>query len=143
MLKVIEERKATQQRAVEAARAYVQELRPLLGPLSAILYGSMARGDFGPGSDLDLLVISDGFPEHPLRRLELLFSKVSGDFAIEPKGLTSEEFARLTRKGTPWLVHVLKEAFTLCDDLGLFLRPVEPFPGRGRVRQGGANETSS
>ena len=34
-------------------------LAPISGVKSVILYGSFARGDFGPKSDLDLLIITD------------------------------------------------------------------------------------
>lgn len=119
MLKAIERRREEQRRAIEAAARYLNDLATLSAPLSGIVYGSMARGDFGPGSDTDVLVISDRLPEHPLRRLDLLFSKVSGDARIEPKGLTIGEFTDLTGKGAPWLAHVLREGILLRDDLGL------------------------
>ena len=34
-------------------------LAPICGVKSVILYGSFARGDFGPKSDLDLFIITD------------------------------------------------------------------------------------
>jgi len=40
-------------------RKLVRFLAPISGVKSVILYGSFARGDFGPKSDLDLLIITD------------------------------------------------------------------------------------
>lgn len=54
--------------------AIVRALRERLGDdlVAVALFGSRARGDSRPGSDLDLFVIARGLPEHPLRRLECL-----------------------------------------------------------------------
>jgi len=38
---------------------------------SIILYGSRARGDYGPASDYDFLIISDEIPENLDQRLDM------------------------------------------------------------------------
>lgn len=47
-----------------AAEFVVQRLRTAVGDAVArvILYGSVARGEQGPGSDVDLLVVARDFP---------------------------------------------------------------------------------
>jgi uncharacterized protein len=44
---------------VEAVPLVVSEIVEAFDPLEVILFGSVARGDFGPDSDLDLLVVFD------------------------------------------------------------------------------------
>jgi predicted nucleotidyltransferase len=41
----------------ESVRAVIQRVVALIGPDMIYLLGSRARGDFGPDSDLDLLVV--------------------------------------------------------------------------------------
>lgn len=38
---------------------------------SIVLFGSRVRGDFGPASDYDLLVVSEGIPDSFEKRLDL------------------------------------------------------------------------
>ncbi len=49
----------TEQRAVDEFRARLRGILPSGGLKSLILYGSKARGDAHPGSDIDLLIVSD------------------------------------------------------------------------------------
>lgn len=34
----------------------------------AVVFGSVARGDFNDRSDIDVLVVTDGVPDHPAER---------------------------------------------------------------------------
>ncbi|MCS6785162.1 MAG: nucleotidyltransferase domain-containing protein [Candidatus Caldarchaeum sp.] len=56
--------------AVESAFKAVRELEERLGPVSAAVVGSYARGDFNQWSDLDVLVVSPNFVGNPLERFE-------------------------------------------------------------------------
>lgn len=47
---------ALRQRAIEKARLVADVLKKTYGARQVILYGSLARGDFREGSDIDLLV---------------------------------------------------------------------------------------
>ena len=55
-------------------QAVIQRLRETLGEklISVALFGSYARGDSHPGSDIDLLVIAEQLPEHPVERMQWL-----------------------------------------------------------------------
>ena len=117
MLKALEERRRQRERLVEIARTYAEELRGSLGQLTAIVYGSVSRGDFNLGSDVDILIISEGLPHHPLERMEVLYS--CHEPPLEPKGYTHTEFRTLLAKRNSVLAEVLKEGIVVTDDLGL------------------------
>ncbi len=56
------------------AQAYVDALRRTLGNdlISVVLYGSVARGEAAPYSDIDLLIVSDGLPEGRFAKRKVL-----------------------------------------------------------------------
>src|ERR1700675_188813 len=56
------------------ADRYAERLEALLGPnlVSVVLYGSVARQEAAPGSDVDLLVVCETLPEGRFARLRLL-----------------------------------------------------------------------
>ncbi len=51
----------------EAVPLVVEEIAAALNPVEIILFGSVARGDDGPDSDIDLLVVFDAL-EHSDKR---------------------------------------------------------------------------
>ncbi|MFN4070971.1 MAG: nucleotidyltransferase domain-containing protein [Thermus caldifontis] len=97
--KALRRRMAAWEALLEEARAYAKRVRETLGEAQVYLYGSVARGSFGPESDIDLLVVSPHLPKDPLERL-LLQSLNPG--RVEAKGLTPEEFAKEKAKGALW-----------------------------------------
>lgn len=99
MLKIVEVRAKEREKAIRIAQRYAGRLAKRLGPLTAYLVGSYARGDFNEGSDIDVLVVSDALPQNPLLRIEVLYSCVLP--GIEPRGYTTAEFTRLLEKGDP------------------------------------------
>jgi hypothetical protein len=94
-----------------------------------VLYGSFDRGDFNLGSDIDVLIVSDSLPTHPLARSELLYRFVRG--GIEPKGYTAAEFARMLRSNNPIALEAREHGITLWDDglLSEAMRPGHPLSG--------------
>lgn len=95
----LQRRLQEQAQLLEIARRYARKLSERLPVRWAIVAGSVARGDFNAGSDIDVLVLSDALPSHPLRRAELLYDAAVG--GVEPKGLTVAEFARELRRRNP------------------------------------------
>jgi len=84
------------------AARYVELLRGALGEnlVSAILFGSVARGEAGPDSDIDLLIVGEEFPPGRFSRLRLL---EEADSKFEP------ELGRLRSQGLhPRLARLLK-----------------------------------
>ena len=102
---------------MDMAWTYADKLRGRLGELTAIVYGSVSRGDFNLGSDVDILIISEGLPHHPLERMEVLFS--CHEPPLEPKGYRHTEFRRLLAKRNPAVAEILKDGIVVVDDLGL------------------------
>lgn len=118
MYKLLEARRREQQERLEIARAYVERLTRVLGRASAVAYGSVVRGDFHRGSDIDILIVSDALPEGVLERLRVLYSVATG--REEPKGYRPAEFERMRARRHPTIVAALEAGRVLRDDLGLF-----------------------
>jgi predicted nucleotidyltransferase len=61
----------------ESTRRLAQRIVELVHPLRIVLFGSFARGEAGPGSDIDLLIV---MPEgvHRRRTAQLLYRELDG-----------------------------------------------------------------
>ncbi|MBS4007170.1 MAG: nucleotidyltransferase domain-containing protein [Clostridium sp.] len=117
MRRLIETRRAEQQEMVARARRYTERLRARIGLLSGFVVGSVARGDFNLWSDVDLVVIANGLPEHPLERSRLLYDLAEG--GIEPKGYTVTEFRKLLAQNHPLALETMGKGILLLDELGV------------------------
>ena len=72
-----------------------------------VLFGSRSRGDFYPHSDIDLLLVSDEFPDDWFeRQAKLYFLKLK---QIEPVGYTTTEIRRMIEKGNTFIENVFRE----------------------------------
>ncbi len=70
-------------------------------PERIVLFGSAARGEMGPDSDLDLLVVKGGrFNRH--RVTTQIYRSLSGDIGVDALVVTPEEVERY--RNTPYLV---------------------------------------
>jgi len=60
--------------AIEIAQAYTQALKTYFGQrlMAVVLYGSVARSEQTPESDIDLLIVADGLPPSLRARNRLL-----------------------------------------------------------------------
>jgi predicted nucleotidyltransferase len=116
-MRVIERRRQQQRELLDIARRYVAELRQRIGPLSAWVYGSVARGDFNQGSDVDLLIVAPNLPDNPLARMEVLYAALEPP--VEPKGYTPGEWQSMCSKGRLVTREVSKSSVVIVDDLGL------------------------
>jgi predicted nucleotidyltransferase len=76
----------------QLAEAYTEVLRESVGEslVSVVLFGSVARNEAQPASDVDLLVVAEGLPASRLARQDILRS---ADERIDP------ELHRLARMG--------------------------------------------
>lgn len=69
----------------------------------AWVFGSAARGDHHAGSDIDVLVVATGLPDHPIDRLRTL-APLPG--RVEAVVWTPEEFAAAQRRGDQIAIEV-------------------------------------
>ena len=60
-----------------------------LKPKLLVIFGSITKGDFGVGSDVDILIVSDLLPKNFQKRLKILFLLDDTFAPIEPVGYTS------------------------------------------------------
>ena len=73
---------------------YAERVKMKLKPKLLVIFGSIAKGDFGVGSDVDILIVSDLLPKNFQKRLKILFLLNDTFAPIEPVGYTSEELKR-------------------------------------------------
>jgi hypothetical protein len=105
--------------------------------ISVVLFGSWARGEARPDSDLDLLVVARGLPRSPLDRQALLFRlarRVSDEFAdrVMPVALTPAEAERVK----PFYLGMLSGHEVLRDSGRFFSGVLDRL--RGRLAELGA-----
>ena len=90
-------------------REYVKRISRRVKLHAAIFFGSRARGDHGPWSDYDLLLIGD-FNEPYLDRLKTLLDLTEGiRIPIEPHPYTLEEALKMLERGNPLIVDAVEE----------------------------------
>ncbi|MGQ9719680.1 MAG: nucleotidyltransferase domain-containing protein [Nitrososphaerales archaeon] len=95
---------------------YTNRVLRSLKPRSVILYGSMANGTYGVGSDIDLLILSDSLPSNFLERLKLLNEINDATTPIEALAYTTKEFEKMLKKRHPTALDALDEGVVLYDD---------------------------
>jgi len=82
---------------VQEAREFVAAVDPLLGVRAAVVFGSVARGDFNDESDIDVLVVAERLPPRYADRLRAIGWPTAG--RIEPIAWTPNEYARHRGEG--------------------------------------------
>mgnify|MGYP001071608602 CR=1 FL=1 len=91
------------ERVIEYCRSVDREFRLK----RVVLFGSRSRGDFYPHSDIDLLLVSDEFPDDWFtRQAKLYFLKLK---QIEPIGYTTTEIRRMVEEGNKFIENVFRE----------------------------------
>lgn len=88
---VIERRRRERAALIERARAYAEALSDRVSVRSAVVFGSVARGDWNKWSDIDVLVVADALPDDVLRRLDLLL--LPDHPGVQPVGWTPADLA--------------------------------------------------
>jgi predicted nucleotidyltransferase len=84
------------------------------GYAKVILFGSMARGDVGPESDVDLLLVKDT-QDRFMDRLDEFYRTVAPDVAVDVLVYTPEEFRELV-KSRSFVRQAVEEGVVLFDD---------------------------
>jgi predicted nucleotidyltransferase len=86
---VLQRRRKWQRAMLARARGFVATLDPSLSIHAAVVFGSVARGDFNRWSDIDVLVVADGFRGGPLVRMDALEPRPP---LVQPVGWTPSEW---------------------------------------------------
>ncbi|MGQ0804228.1 MAG: nucleotidyltransferase domain-containing protein [Actinomycetota bacterium] len=96
---IVQRREAERAERIEQARVWAAGLDRHLGVVAAVVFGSVARGDFNKWSDLDVLVVAQDLPADGRSRLELLTA--GRPPGLEPLGWTPEELGERRRRRDP------------------------------------------
>lgn len=125
---------------VKVAQRFAQQLKNELGDflVSAVVFGSSARKEATPQSDIDLLVISDDVSfilNEPLVEgykviVESLIAKTSTKLHVTSMNLTA--FWEYAKAGDPVVVNILRDGVALIDPG--FFEPMQKLLKQGRIR---------
>ena len=92
---VLSRRRAERDALLDRARRFAEGVDAGLGVQAVVVVGSVARGDFNRWSDVDTVVIAEGFADSLIQRLVQLGDRPPG---VEPAPWRPEEGrARLAR----------------------------------------------
>lgn len=82
-------------------------------PEKIILFGSAARGDATPDSDVDLLIIKRDTPHYAADRIMEISRLIERDVPVDFLVYRPDEFEKRLRMGDPFIELVLNEGKTL------------------------------
>ncbi|MGB9717872.1 MAG: nucleotidyltransferase domain-containing protein [Thermoproteota archaeon] len=106
---------------------------------AVILFGSRARGDWGPWSDYDLLIIG-GFEKNYVDRIGEILELLSDvKIPVEPHPYTLQEALQMLGEGNPLMVDAIEEGMVLYRS-GDYDRLLETFR---RLREKGMRRSST
>lgn len=80
-------------------------------------FGSYARGDWGVGSDLDLIVVVDDADE-PFRQRSVAFDTLELPVPADLLVYTAEEWSALLEEGRPFALRLTEEAVWVHERTG-------------------------
>ena len=93
--------------------AFLAALRPLLvqqAAQAAYLFGSQARGDATPDSDIDVIIVAPSDRPFVDRFHDYMPALLAAEGAVDLLVYTPEEFERLKVEERPFLMHALESA---------------------------------
>jgi predicted nucleotidyltransferase len=115
---VVARRRRARRALVGQAREFVDSIDVGLGVRGAAVFGSVARGDWNDGSDVDVVVIVERPPSAPLARLAAVGTPPG---RVEPIVWSVEEWRRERRRGNPIAAEAADRGIWLlgsAEDLG-------------------------
>jgi len=94
-------------------QSITKQLIEKYGPEKIILFGSAARGDTGPDSDADFLIIKEQTPYYGSDRIRELSPIIERNIPVDFLVYRPEEFEKRLEMGDPFLKAILKEGRVL------------------------------
>ena len=118
---IIKKRLVKRGEALEKARLFIDCVKNRLDSrITAILFGSYARGDFSEESDIDVLVVTDAIlPLEPHYRIDKILDCIKDYPEVEPVLLTISELEERYKKRNPLIVEAIGHGIYLLDELCL------------------------
>ena len=93
----------------------VKRIVAVASPRQIILFGSAARGQLGPTSDLDILVVKDGAGRRALA--QQIYGRMRGiEIGLDIIVATSEDLERFKNSPTVVIGQALKEGTVIYDE---------------------------
>lgn len=96
----------------ETINSLVDKIKTSYKPEMIMIFGSMARGDVHPDSDLDLLIIKKT-KKRPIQRRIDVRKILSTDMPVDVLVYTPDEFEALRQSGSAFLKTISKEGEVL------------------------------
>lgn len=103
--------------ALSEAKALAAAIAAQYKPEKIVLFGSVAKGDYKPDSDIDLLIIKDTDIKRPYRVKQVLeaIRGIPRDFDFDPKVYTRQEIEDRLRMGDDFVKSMIDEGLTLYE----------------------------
>lgn len=99
----------------EIISEFISEINKIVKINCIILFGSQARGDFTPYSDVDLILIGD-FKEKFMKRASKLLTYNKSNLNIEIFCYTKKEFEKMFSDGNALILDAIYEGLPLKGD---------------------------
>ena len=93
----------------------VKQLLHLYRPQKVVLFGSLVKGEVGPGTDIDLFIVKSDVPELGVDRIRELDALVAYRLATDFVVYTPEEVKQRLSLGDPFVKNILEEGRVLYD----------------------------
>ena len=107
---------AVPRKKVETAlQHYLKRISTQVKVHQAILFGSYARDNYSPGSDIDIAIIADGLPGDPGKRFAMLKDTVLG-LDLQPFAYTSEEWKKMLETDSSIAAEIVKHGKVLLSE---------------------------
>lgn len=120
----------------EELASYLERVRKVYLVHGAILFGSWARGEQAPWSDVDILIIAD-FEEPYLERLKKLLEMTEvTTLPLEPHQYTLDETLKMLEVGNATVVDALEKGIVVYEDeqLGSVRKKYMELKAEGKLR---------
>ncbi len=115
---------AVPRKRVEAAlQHYLKRVSSSVRIHQAILFGSYAKDNYSPGSDIDIAIIADGLPTDQGKRFAMLKETVLG-IDLQPFAYSREEWEKMLKTRSSFAREIVKHGKVLIS------RPVDASYGR-------------